>query len=215
MTFNKPLLIEPHLLGSLEYFSLISQFEKVKWEVHEHFVKQTYRNRYYLLAPSGEMKMTVPVKFDNRTPFKEVRIENRFKWQNEHLRAIQSYYGKAPFFEHVYPELEIVFLRKYEFLLDLVENTMTFCLKFLNKNVTIEFTDSFEKESEIVLIDARNVIVPKKGYDKRKFYKPETYIQNFGSEFVPNLSILDLIMCEGIRSMEIIRKSIIPLKEQI
>lgn len=211
----KQILIEPHFLGSIEYFVLISRFDVVIWEVHEHFIKQTYRNRCYILGPNGIQLIPVPVSFGNRTPLINVNIDYRQKWLGEFKRTIKSAYGKAPYFDFIFPEIEQIVDQKFKYLFELNQALMTFCLKFLQCDIRLEFSKSFEKEPENVLIDGRNLILPKISFHNREIYRPVSYIQNFGSEFVPNLSILDLLMCEGVHATELIRQSIAPLREQI
>jgi hypothetical protein len=41
------------------------------------------------------------------------------------------------------------------------------------------------------------LINPKKSDMEDKFYRPAPYTQVFGSTFVKNLSLIDLIFCEG------------------
>lgn len=215
MTSYKKIIIEPHFLGSLEYFVLLSHFDHVIWEIEEHFIKQTYRNRCYLLGPNGVQLISIPVKYGNRTPFSQVTIDYRQKWPGEFKRSVSSAYGKAPYFDYIFPELEKIIDQRFSNLLQLNKSLMTFCLKMLQTDIRLEFSRSFEKKPENVLLDARNMISSKISFEERDIYKPISYVQNFGSEFVPNLSILDLLMCEGIHSTEVIKQSIGPLREQL
>jgi hypothetical protein len=207
MTEDKPLLIEPHYLGSLEYFSLLLRHKKIIWEVHEHFRKQTYRNRCYILGPNGSQLLSVPVVFGNRTAFRDVRIDFSQSWIKDHVRAVQSAYGKAAYFDHFFDLYLDVWKGRPEFLLDLNEQMMTICLKILQVDIMLVHSESFEKVPEIDLIDARNEILAKRPFSERNFYRPVPYFQNFGADFVPNLSLLDVLMCEGIHSLEIINRS--------
>lgn len=207
MDEDKPLLIEPHYLGSMEYFSLLLRHKKVIWEVNEHFRKQTYRNRCYILGPNGTQLLSVPVIFDNRTCFKDVRIDYHQSWIKDHVRTVRAAYGKAAYFDHFFELFEAVWSARPEFLLDLNEQMMTICLKILQVDIMLVHSESFEKVPEIDLIDARNRISAKRSYAERHIYTPAPYFQNFGVEFVPNLSLLDVLMCEGIHSLKIIRRS--------
>ena len=66
------LIIEPHYLPSLEYFTLIGQVDEVLWDVEGPFQKQTYRNRCYVLSANGVLPLTIPVHFHQGTAFKDV-----------------------------------------------------------------------------------------------------------------------------------------------
>lgn len=209
------LIIEPHYLGSLEYFTQLINSERVFLEVHQHFSKQTFKNRCYLLSTRGAMPLTVPVKFTNRTPFKEVQIAHDQSWKRAHWGAFYSAYGKAPFFEFLADHFKDIWDRKHRFLLDLNFEMMTLCLKILQIDIPIEITESYQKKINTPLIDLREHIVPKKPFEERHLYIPSPYTQIFGNKFVPNLSIIDLLVSEGSNALEVLKKSSYPTGEQI
>lgn len=208
-------MIEPHYLGSLEYFTLLLNHKEVIFEVQANFIKQTYKNRCYFLTSNGEILLTVPVNYGNRTTFKDVKIDYSQSWVREHLGAFYSAYGKAPYFDFFFEEFRAVWEKKEKFLLDLNIRFVTLCLKILQYDISFSFTDKYEKDAISTIYDAREQIVPKKSFKKRNLYLPFPYLQVFGSKFVPNLSIIDLIMCEGNRSFEVLRKSSAPVGEQL
>jgi hypothetical protein len=74
----------------------------------------------------------------------------------------------------------------------------------LEKKIT--FTEKYEK---VVEDDFRGKIHPKRDFSLNEIYQPVAYRQNFGSEFVPNLSILDLLFCQGNQSLKILQSSVI------
>jgi len=56
-------------------------------------------------------------------------------------------------------------------------------------------------------MDIRGQISPEKHFSEQTFYQPEPYFQLFGLDFDPNLSILDLLFCEGPAAKSILLKS--------
>src|SRR5258707_11402283 len=113
-------LIEPHYLPCLEYFCALLPFDKLVLEKHEHFVKQSFRNRCHINTAQGPMMLVVPLmERHGKIPFKDIRIDYRGKWQNNHWRSIQSAYASAPFFEHYAPEVRKVIYRDFAFIFDL------------------------------------------------------------------------------------------------
>lgn len=203
----RDLLIEPHYLGCLEYFCLLRNTEKVVFEIHENFQKQTYKNRAYILGSNKVVSLNIPLNYSNKTTIKDVRVDYSQRWVKDHWGAIYSSYGKAPFFEFFSQDFKKIWDQKNEFLLDINVKFLMLCFKLLNLNVEIDFTNSYQRGSETNDKDFRNLIQPKIDFSDRNIYRPITYSQLFGNSFVANLSIIDLIMCEGPRADELLSDS--------
>lgn len=135
----------------------------------------------------------------------EVRIDSEQKWESNHLRGIQSGYGKAPFFEYFFPYFEEALSRQETQLWTLNLELLTICLRLLRWPVKLTLVEN-ERLLEDV-IDLRGRIVPSGSYLDRPFYQEEPYGQNFGPNFVPNLSILDLLFCLGGSADDLLFKS--------
>ena len=56
--------------------------------------------------------------------------------------------------------------------------------------------------------DIRAQIVPKSSFSSRSYYTPVIYSQLFGLDFEPNLSVVDLLFCEGPAAKNIILNSV-------
>lgn len=203
----KTLLIAPHYIGNLEYFALIQNYEKIQLEVCDSFKKQTYRNRAYVLGSNKVLSLNIPLKFSNGTSTKDVRVDHSQRWVKDHWGAIYSSYGKAPFFEFFAEDFVKILEGKIDFLVDLNTQFLNLCLKILGFKIEISTTEVFENESLSAHSDYRNTIQPKKPFSDRNIYHPYPYSQLFGDSFAPNLSIIDLIMCEGPRASEILASS--------
>lgn len=198
------LIIEPHYLGCLEYFSVLIRHSHIRFEIHDSFPKQTYRNRAYFLSSNKIQPLIVPVKYTNGQPTKEVTVDYSQRWMKDHWGAFYSSYGKAPFFEYFGEEFKSVWDKQPRYLVDLNLDFLRLIFKILQVDVEISFTEVFEKEVEQ---DFRNQILAKESFDDRKIYTPVPYTQLFGDNFVPNLSIVDLIMCEGPNAAQILTNS--------
>jgi hypothetical protein len=201
------LLIEPHYLGSIEYYALLQHHRKVAFEIHEHYIKQTFRNRMYILTAGGIQLLTIPVSYHNRMPLCEVTIDYRHDWIRDHKGAIQSAYAKSPFFDLIFPELEAIWEMRPDLLTDLAMQTMTLCLKIMGIDITYETTEKYEQTTQNSFEDYRNSISAKESYQKRNILQPVRYFQNFGKDFVSNLSIIDLLMSMGPESFRVIQQS--------
>jgi hypothetical protein len=150
--------------------------------------------------------LSIPVQGRRpKLPMEEIQIDYSQKWQVIHLRGIQSAYGKAPFFEYFYPYFEDVFAKKPASLWELNREMLTICLKLLQSPVKL--VNSSLNTDLAGSLDIRQQIVPKTSFETREYYSPQSYSQLFGSDFEPNLSIIDLLFCEGPAAKKIISKS--------
>lgn len=200
----KRIVIEPHYLGSLEYFVLLSQFEEVCFEINDSFPKQTYRNRAYFLTSNKVQPLIVPVKYSNGSSTVSVKVDYSQRWIKDHWGAFYSAYGSAPFFEYFNEEFKSIWEKRLDRLIDLNLEFMKMAFKILKMDIGISYTTEFNKQCEN---DFRSMINPKKPFSDRKIYIPTSYAQLFGDTFVPNLSIVDLIMCEGPNAAQILTNS--------
>jgi hypothetical protein len=202
-------LIELQFLPPISYFALLSSFDEVILERCEHYIKQSYRNRCYINTPAGKEMLPVPITSKSgKVMITDVKIDYDQKWLKPGWRKLQSAYGKAPFFEHYADELHAVLFKKFIFLYDLNLELLSLCLKWLDKEISIRQSERYEKEIFPPVYDHRNHINPKNAVLPNKYHKVVTYPQVFGSKFVPNLSLLDLIFCMGPDAILILRESL-------
>jgi len=204
------IIIDLQYLPTLEYFCSISKADTVIIEAKENYIKQSFRNRTHILGANGVCSLTVPVINGNsKTPIQELRIDNSQNWINIHWRTLQSAYGKAPFFEYYESYFKELLYAKEEFLFDLNKKLLTICLKLLEFDTKVIFSKEYSKTPNNDVLDLRSAIHPKNSFATNRFYQSQPYIQLFGSEFVSNMSIVDLIFCEGPNSGYIISQSTI------
>lgn len=204
----KTALIELHYLPSIAYFTALSTYERVIVEKYEHYRKQSFRNRCYVLGPHRVETLTVPVTGKGgKATVSEVRIDYGQKWVNNHWRTLQSGYGKAPFFEYYAPELREVLFKNPVFLYDLNLKLMTLCLKWLRLDVAVAESGRYEKEPPAGITDLRGALTPKREEGLARLYRAVEYRQVFGSKFVPNLSVIDLVFNQGPGALSIVKAS--------
>jgi WbqC-like protein family len=203
----KPILIETHFLPSLEFFCAIKGAEEIQIEYHEHFVKQSFRNHAIINTANGIEKLTVPLTSKgNRTLIKDVKIDVGQNWRNNQWRTIQSAYRKSPYYEHYADDFNKILFKPHTFLVELNLDLLSFCFEMLQWEKNIVPTETYQAHAED-RIDLRNIILSKKPFHIREFYKPVSYQQVFGNAFFENLSMLDLIFCQGPKANSILSAS--------
>lgn len=194
-------LISSAYLAPIEYMSVISGADEVLIEKEENYLKQSYRNRCYILSAHGPQILTVPVYLGSihKTLIRDIRIDYSKRWQQVHLRAMKASYNSSPFFEYYFDTFEKLITTDYEFLLDLNFALTESVLHILKLKPNIGLTESFEP-AENKPYDYRYTISPK----KVTTYTSKRYLQVFdnGKGFIPNLSIIDLIFNAGPESVK-------------
>lgn len=188
-------------LGPLAYYVRVMQGgvsqEVLRWEAHERFPKQSYRNRMYINGPNGLQMLSIPVSYDKTTLITEVEISYAEDWVKNHLKAIETAYGNAPFFDDLHGELKDILESRPRYLWELntalhewVCHCMRTAVPILPSNeFTTPSTHPFEEG------DYRFCIHPKQDDPMRSLLLE--YPQPFEREFFPGVSILDLLFMEG------------------
>jgi hypothetical protein len=205
---NQEIVIDIQYLPNWQFFAVWLQSEQLILDVFEHFEKQTYRNRTRVMTANGVFDLVVPVLHQSsKQALKEVKIDNAQKWMNVHWRTIFSAYGKAPFFEYYADDFAQIYAKKYAFLLDLNLDLLTICRKFLKIAQTWVFSEKYiESIDNQGFIDLRSIIHPKKKYPNLAIADIRPYPQVFGKGFDGNVSIIDLLFCEGPQAIQFLRE---------
>lgn len=196
---------------SIQYCSKLIEHKHVTIESQEHYQKQSYRNRCRILGPNGVQSLSIPIERgrSREIPIKDIQIDYSMPWQGNHYRSIITAYQSAPYFDHYLDDFRVIWEKKTQFLFDLNMTILEKLSKILKLNKQIEVTQEFQKESNA--IDFRNSIHPKTRMQSKDLsFEPADYMQVFMEkfDFVPNLSMLDLIMNEGPMSKSILEKSL-------
>lgn len=203
-------LIEAHYLPSIAYFTAILPAKEILLERYEHFEKQTYRNRCRIKTANGVVQLTAPITSKHgKVMISDVRLDYTQKWLNNHWRTVQSAYGKAPFFEYYADDLHSILFKRASFLYDLNYMLLSMCLRWLKLDMPVKETEYYRQTASGDVLNLRSALAPKKLEQCYQFYYPVMYNQVFGNTFVENLSLIDLIFCEGPGAMKIVQASTI------
>lgn len=188
-------------MPNIEFFSKVTTAEILVLDLNVKYTKQSFANRCYLNGPHKIERLVVPVlKGAKHQKIQDVEISYAENWQRRNWRTIENCYRKSPFFEYYEPYLQKVLLQeRFDKLHSLNTETLSVCLKLLQSRTTICHENStFDSVLELNYKEERQFTDD---------FTPQPYIQNFGSEFVPNLSVIDLLFCKGSESVGILNKS--------
>ncbi|MBR6814461.1 MAG: WbqC family protein [Alistipes sp.] len=180
-------------MPSVEYVARLLREECVI-DLGENFIKRSERNRAHILSANGVMALTVNVENANRPrqKMRDVKIDYSKRWQHQHWVSIFSAYKSSPYFDHFAHRIEPFYRKEWKYLVDYnLEYTSTL-LSLLGVNRELPLSQSYY-EAQPDDLDLR----PK--HKENSTFVAEPYFQVFSDRmpFEANLSILDLIMCEG------------------
>lgn len=177
----------------VSYYVALAAADSVVVDQHEHYVKQTWRNRCRIAMPSGPQDLVIPVVAStNHTPIRDIRLSDHGNWRHHHWSALRTAYGKSPFFEYYADDFAPFYLeRRFEFLFDF---NWALC------------------ELVCALIDIETPVTRSDSYLAADFpSRPETmppYYQVFAPRlgFLPDLSVADLLFNMGPEAIFVLQK---------
>ena len=136
----------------------------------------------------------------------EVAIDNRRAWQTAHWRSIISCYNRSPWFEYFRDELNRLYEMEFELLIDWNLACMNWVLQKIGLDIPVSVTENWKDTYDPKEFnDWRNKLLPRTIHSVPG---QPTYGQVFMDRtgFLPHLSILDLLFCEGKNSSEILKQ---------
>ncbi|WP_118972603.1 WbqC family protein [Taibaiella koreensis] len=169
--------------------------QQVTFDLAEHYQKMSYRNRYYLAAPSGRMLLSLPLEKgrNQRMPVGEVQLSYCTSWQDNHWKTIVSLYGRSPFFEYFAPQLEPLFRQHFPLLHTFNKAGILLVAQLLKLPLALGETTQFVAHYPEGTCDLRHSLSPQQPVALPAYH--QVFTDRTG--FLTDCSILDLLFCEG------------------
>lgn len=180
--------------GDIDYFArLVRGGGECIIDMHEHFIKRSLRNRTMIMTAGGVLPLSVCLQHADRprTPVCDIRIDYSKRWRHQHRTAVRSAYGSSPYFDMIFERIAPFWEREWRFLADYNLEILATMLSLLGLDARFALSDEY--------------VVAQQGDDDLRPKKRETpcvvprYFQLFSDRqpFRSDVSVLDLLMCEG------------------
>lgn len=212
---------QPVYLPGIIVFNKIALSDAFMFVGHCDYQPKSWQSHNFIRGPNGPLKLTVPVK--KGTSINETLIDGDH-WKKKHLRSIEAAYKKRPFFEDYFPFFEEIIasfdgsLAKLNIMLiisachwlgiyrNLFESqklgiTGHKTEMLFNMCKAVNATDYLSSPGETYVIPEQ--IKPYKHH----FQVFEHPVYDQGAQFIPNLSVIDLLFNVGPRAGEIVRNA--------
>ncbi len=222
---------QPQYLPWPGYFNKILNCDIFVFLDDVQYKKNEWQNRNRIKSANGEIWLTIPVHYRFGEKINEIRVDNKVFWRKDHIKTIRYNYQKAKFFYDFYPYIENLLKKEYELLTEINIDSINMILDYLEiKKMTLRSSElkiEGEKTHRLVSICKQlsaDVYISGSGakeyliieeFEKngikvvfQEYFTP-CYHQLFG-EFIPNLSIIDMIFNIGKEeTIKLISKSIL------
>ena len=221
-------ILQPGYLPWLGFFEQMHRSDIFVLYDDVPYDKHGWRNRNKIKTPNGAQWLTVPVltRFSGHTLVNTVMINNEVDWRRKHLHSIRQNYSRSPYYRMYSFIFEETFARKWEYLIDLdlhfivklaeglgmstekivrsstlgvsgnrMERLIAICKRF-------NATTFYEGASGKSYIDENRFLEEGIMVTFQDYHHP-VYGQLYG-EFIPYLSVIDLLFNEGAKSMSVL-----------
>ena len=230
---NENKIVTIHQPSYFPWLGLLHKINKADCYIYMDEVQlsdSSFQHRNVFLTNSGIKKflvVNISKKDYKKKKISELNLSNT-NWNKEHLVLLTEYYKKHPFFLEIFPYLEKFFNQPYSNLNEVLYHSMKLTFKLLKieteliKMSNLNYDNSKTRGDlviELILRTEFNKYLSGKGakeyMDMDEFKKNEIsvefqefnhprYNQRGVSDFIPGLSVLDLLFNEGIeKSREI------------
>ncbi len=220
-------IMQPYFCAYIGYYQLINCVDKFVICDNMQYTRRGWFNRNRILDNGTDRMFTIPLKKDKSFLNVNLRYlaDNSIRERIRVLKQIQSLYKKAPFFSQNYPLVRRLFIQEINNLFDYIYFSVVELCSNLDIKTQIIISSSLDIDHKLKSQDRIiemckflktdlyvNPIGGKELYDKEIFKregidlrfikaKKIKYTQ-FNDEFVPWLSIIDVLMFNDIEQIK-------------
>ena len=208
-------IMQPYFMPYIGYWQLMSAVDVYVVFDDVNFINRGWINRNNILLNGGSHMFTIALsKASQNKKINEIEILDDF---SKLKKTLHMAYSKAPYYEDVMMCFDKITECKDRHVGRFILNSFRMVFEYLNVSKTFILSSEIEKNNELkgcekikqicTLMHADeyyNAIGGQSLYDREDFYRSginlrflrtkEIVYQQFGNAFVPNLSIIDVMM---------------------
>lgn len=211
-------IMQPYFFPYLGYFQTLNAVDKYVIYDDVNYIKNGWINRNFILLNGQKHLITLPL--DGASPFhliKEIKITPNVKAKEKLLRTIEMAYKKAPYFDKIYPMVEAVVMEESCLISKALIKQFELIKEYLGLKTELIVSSTLDKNNELRAQDKVlhickllkgteyiNAIGGQELYSRHDFEDEglklyfmktgEIFYKQFKNEFVPNLSMIDVLM---------------------
>ena len=211
--------MQPYLFPYIGYWQLINAVDTFVVYDNIQFSKKGWFHRNNILLNGEKSFFTIPLKKDSDY----LDVKDRFIADNSEKQIkkiviqIQNAYKKSPFFDDVFPVIQMIFSQNEKNLFNYIYVSIINILKYLDINTdiiissNINIDHALKSQKKVIAINKFmhadiyiNSIGGTELYNKKEFEKENIKLlfiksqipeyKQFNNNFIPNLSIIDIMM---------------------
>lgn len=210
--------MQPYFMPYIGYWQLMAAVDKYVVYDDVNYIKGGWVSRNNILMNGQAHLFTITLNGASPNKhFNEIEVRDDFK---KFRNMLQSCYAKAPYYKEIMPVLEQVFIYENRNLGAFLYHSYQVVLDYLDIDTELILSSTIEKDNSLraetkvkhicKLLGADtyyNTIAGKDLYDvddfaregiKLQFLQPKVIkYPQYKNEFVPNLSIIDVLMFNG------------------
>ncbi len=147
-----------HQPSYFPWLGLLDKIEKSNAFVvldNVQFNDNAFQSRNIFLNHNGEVQyLTIPVQKKNyqKKMIRELKVIDK-KWQKKQKGFMIANYKKHPFFDEIYPQIEFIFEKKYNFLIDILIDGMEACFNIFNVKTELLFASKLDIDRDLTKDD--------------------------------------------------------------
>jgi len=219
-------IMQPYLFPYLGYFQLIKAVDIFVFYDDVNYINRGWINRNRILSNGKELLFTLPLKEASQNKLiNEINSDISEKWKTKFFKTLHLSYSKAPYFKEVYDLIKSCLDCSNGNISSIAITSIINASNYLNLNTSFEvssdkYADSkgLDRAHRLIEICKRNKVTTyinaiggsdlyEKGYFNENkielsFIKPkEIKYKQFKNDFVPWLSIIDVLMFNSVEQV--------------